>query len=128
LSNFGQQSLPIWHTLSSRIELRDETFGRRPTSFGRLTQFWRNIMDRTWSVEIEGKKHRIEVDYGRNDSRTGKLMIDGDELKTWKNSQWLDVPKEIAFEVGGKPAVLREKGLFTARINLFLEGKLIKQA
>ena len=85
-------------------------------------------MDRTWSVEIEGKKHSVEVDYGRNNSRTGKLMIDGDEVKTWKNSQWLDVPKEIAFEVGGKPAVVREKGLFTARINLFLEGKLIKQA
>jgi hypothetical protein len=85
-------------------------------------------MDRTWSVEIEAKKHQIEVDYGRNATRTGKLMVDGDEVKTWKNSQWLDVPKEIAFEVGGKPAVLREKGLFTARINLFLEGKLIKQA
>jgi hypothetical protein len=83
-------------------------------------------MDRTWSVEIEAKKHLIEVDYGRNATRTGKLMVDGDEVKTWKNSQWLDVPKEVAFEVGGKPAVLREKGLFTARINLFLEGKLIK--
>jgi hypothetical protein len=86
------------------------------------------MMDSTWSVEIEGKKHRIEVDYGRNHSRTGKLMVDGDEVQTWKNSQWLDVPKKIDFEVGGKRAVLREKGLFTARINLFFEGKLIKQA
>lgn len=85
-------------------------------------------MDRTWSVEIAGKKHRIEVDYGRNHSMTGKLMVDGDEVRTWKNSQWLDVPKKIAFEVGGKPAVLREKGLFTATINLFCEGKLMKQA
>ncbi len=85
-------------------------------------------MDRTWSVEIEGKKHRIEVDYGRNNSWTGKLMVDGDEVQRWMNSQWLDVPKEIAFEVGGKPAVLREKGLFTARIDLFFEGKLINQA
>jgi hypothetical protein len=85
-------------------------------------------MDRTWSVEIEGKKHRIEVDYGRNSSRNGKLIVDGDEVRTWTNSQWLDVPKEIAFEVGGKPAVLREKGLFTARLNLFFEGKLINQA
>jgi hypothetical protein len=85
-------------------------------------------MDRTWSVEIEGKKHSIEVDYGRNNSRTGKLMVDGNEVQTWKNAQWLDVPKEIAFQVGGKSAVLREKGLFTARINLFFEGKLIKQA
>jgi hypothetical protein len=86
------------------------------------------MMDRTWSVEIAGKKHRIEVDYGRNTTWTGKLMVDGDEVQTWKNSQWLDVPKKIDFEVGGKPAVLREKGLFTARINLFFEGQLIKQA
>jgi hypothetical protein len=85
------------------------------------------MMDRTWSVEIEGKKHQIEVDYGRNSNWTGKLMVDGDEVQTWKNSQWLDVPKTIAFEVGGKSAVLREKGFFTATINLFLEGKLILQ-
>jgi hypothetical protein len=107
--------------------LGDETFGRRPASFGRLP-FWRNMMDRIWSVEIAGKKHRIEVDYGRNNSWTGKLMVDGDEVRTWKNYQWLDVPKEIAFEIGGKPAVLREKGFFAARINLFVEGKLIKEA
>ena len=72
-------------------------------------------MDKTWSVEIEGKKHQIEVDYGRNNSSTGKLMVDGDEVQTWKNSQWLDVPKEIALQVGSKPAFLREKRLFTAR-------------
>jgi hypothetical protein len=85
-------------------------------------------MDNTWSVEIAGKKHRIEVDYGRNSSWTGKLMVDGAEVRTWKNSQWLDLPKEIVFEVEGKSAVLRAKGLFTSRINLFLEGKLMKQA
>ena len=83
-------------------------------------------MDRTWSVEIEQKKHLIEVDYGRNDSRTGKLVVDGNEVQTWTNSQWLDMPQEITFSVGGKPAVLREKGFFTARIDLFLEGKLIE--
>jgi hypothetical protein len=86
------------------------------------------MMDRTWSVEIAGKKHRIEVDYGRNNSRIGKLMVDGDEVQRWKNSQWLDVPKKIAFEIGGKAAVLRETGIFTAGINLFFEGKLVKQA
>jgi len=85
-------------------------------------------MDKTWSVEIAGKKHQIDFDFGRNNSRTGKLVVDGDEVQTWKNSQWLDVPKEIAFQVGGKPAVLREKGLFTARINLYFEGKLVKPA
>jgi len=57
------------------------------------------MMDRTESVEIAGKKHQIEVDYGRNNSRTGKLMVDGDEVQQWTNSQWLDGPKEVAFQV-----------------------------
>ncbi len=85
-------------------------------------------MDRTWSVEIEGKKHLIEVDYGRNASMTGKLVVDGNEVQTWKNSQYADLPAEITFEVGGKPAVLRAKGFFKPKINLFFEGKLIEQA
>ena len=85
-------------------------------------------MDRTWSVEIEAKKHLIEVDYGRNATRAGKLMVDGNDAQTWNNSQWLDLPQEIAFEVGGKTAVLRAKGFFKPRIDLFCEGKLIKQA
>ena len=107
--------------------MRDKTFERQAYQIWKAHHFWRNMMDRTWSAEIEGKKHQIAVDYGRNNSWTGKLMVDGDEVRTWKNAQWLDVPKTIAFEVGGKPAVLREKGLFTATINLFLKGKLIVQ-
>lgn len=84
-------------------------------------------MDRTWTVEIEGNKHLIEVDYGRNASLTGKLMVDGNEVQTWKNSQWLDVPKEINFDVEGKPAALRAKGIFKPRIDCFFGGKLIEQ-
>jgi hypothetical protein len=89
---------------------------------------WRIIMDRTWSIEIEAKKHLIEVEYGRNDTRTGKLMVDGNKAQTWNNSQWLDLPEEITFEVGGKTAVLRAKGFFKPRIDLFFAGKLIEQA
>ena len=83
-------------------------------------------MDRTWSVEIAGEKHLIEVDYGRNASQTGKLFVDGSELQSWKNTQHLDVPPEITFQVLGKPAVLREKGFFKPRIDLFFEGELIE--
>jgi hypothetical protein len=85
-------------------------------------------MDRTWSVEIEAKKHLIEVDYGKNATLTGKLMVDGNQAQTWINTQWLDLPEEIAFEVGGKTAVLRAKGFFKPRIDLFFEEKLIEQA
>ena len=83
-------------------------------------------MDRTWSVEIEGKKHLVEVDYGRNASQTGKLFVDGNELRSWKNTQHLDVPPEIAFEIEGKTAVLREKGFFKPRIDFFFEGRFIE--
>ena len=85
-------------------------------------------MDRTWSVEIEAKKHLTEVDYGRNATRTGKLMVDGNEVQTWNNAQWLDLPEETTFEVGGKTAVLRAKGFFKPRIDLFFEEKLREQA
>jgi len=83
-------------------------------------------MDRTWSVEIEGKKHLIEVDYGRNPSLTGILSVDGIELQTWKNSQRADLPAEITFEIEGEPAVLRSQGFFKPKINLFFKGELIE--
>jgi hypothetical protein len=83
-------------------------------------------MDRTWSIEIEGKKHLVEVDYGRNASRTGKLWVDGNELQTWRNTQHLDIPREITFDVEGKPAVLRAKGFFKPRIDFFFNGQLIE--
>ena len=84
-------------------------------------------MDKTWSVEIEAKKHLIEVDYGRNATRTGKLMVDGNEAQTWNNAQWLDLPEVITFEVEGKTVVLRAKGFFKPRMDLFFEEKLIEQ-
>ena len=105
------------------IQLLD---GGLPDSEG--SRILEDPMDRTWSVEIEAKKHLIEVEYGRNASRTGKLMVDGNEAQTWNNSQWLDLPKEITFEVGGKTAALRAKGFFKPRIDLFFEEKLIKHA
>jgi hypothetical protein len=73
------------------------------------------MMDRTWSVEIEGKKHLVEVDYGRNASQTGKLLVDGNELQSWKNAQHLDVPPEITFQVEGRLAVLRARGFLNPR-------------
>ena len=85
-------------------------------------------MDRTWSLEIAATKHLIEVDYGRNAARTGKLMVDGNETQSWLNSQWLDIPQEISFEVGGKTAVIRAKGFFKPRIDLFFDGKVIAAA
>lgn len=91
-------------------------------------------MDREWTVKIEGKEHVVEVDYGaflRDPEdpagqvlfqRDGKLLVDGNELQTWKSG----LPKEINFEIEGKPASLRKKGWLTKNLALFLEGQLIK--
>ncbi len=99
-------------------------------------------MDRTWTVEIEGEKHLIEVDYpvalSVNENtgqvtqpKDGELVVDGNQVHTWKPSTTGgvdDLPKEISFEIEGKPAVLRKKGVFTTKLELFFEGQLIKPA
>ena len=85
-------------------------------------------MDRTWSVEIEGKKHPIEVDYGVTSNQTGKLVVDEKEVQTWKITQSTDRPTEVTFEVGGKPAVLRRKGFFKPNLDLHFEGNIIEPA
>ncbi len=91
-------------------------------------------MDRTWTVEIEGKKHLIELDYAValsvddttgsvTQHKDGKVVVDRNEVCTWG----LEPPKEISFEIGGKPAILRKKkGFFATRLELFFEGQLIK--
>jgi len=98
-------------------------------------------MDRTWTVEVEGKKHLIELDYPvvmsvDDDSgevttqpQDGKLVVDGNQIHTFKPLGGVDnLPKEISFEIGGKVAALRRKGFFSSRLELFFEGRLIKPA
>lgn len=92
-------------------------------------------MNRKWTPNIENKEYIIEVDYGAfvRDTeesleevayqRDGKLLINGNEIKTWDS----ELPKEISFEIGGKPAVLRRKGFLLAKkLELFISGVLIK--
>jgi hypothetical protein len=54
--------------------------------------------------------------------REGKLLIDGNEVQTWESK----LPDKIHFDIGSKPAVLRKKGLFAKKLELFLEGEQIK--
>ncbi len=89
-------------------------------------------MDRIWLVKTEGKDYMVAVDYGAflgdpEDStfelkKEGKLLVDGNEVQTWESK----LPKEIRFEIGGKPAILRKKGLLTKKLELFFEGEQIK--
>lgn len=94
-------------------------------------------MDKTWTVEIDGEKHLIEFDYPTNlqfdwqkginqQAKDGKLVVDGSEVGTWKSESGF--PKQINFEIVGKPAVLRKKGFTSTGLDLFVEGKLIKPA
>jgi hypothetical protein len=89
-------------------------------------------MDRTLTVDIEGKIYLIGLDYAvalqisestgiARQQKDGKLVVDGNEIITWK-----DDPKEIKFEIGDKPAIIRKKGLFGGKLEFFLEGRLIK--
>jgi len=95
-------------------------------------------MDRTWTVEAGGKKHLVELLYpadpevnewtgASSEGKSGKLVIDGNEVQTWKTTAEFS-KQEISFEIEGKPCVLRKKGLFASKLELFLEGKLIKSA
>lgn len=90
-------------------------------------------MNRKWIIRIEGKEYIIEADYGayvENAEETkevifqrdGKLLVDGNELATWKE----ELPKELTVEIGGKTALFRKKGLFVKQLELFIEGQQIK--
>lgn len=88
-------------------------------------------MDRIWSVEVAGKPHVIEADYGSclkdPDSNSivfqsdGKLVVDGAQVQTWK-----DLPKEVKFAIDGTPALLKKQGGFTQTLELSINGKKIK--
>ena len=92
-------------------------------------------MDKSWTVDIETRKHLIEIDYPvalkLSDSgilaqaKDGKLVIDGIEVETWKSDSDFP-PKQINFQVAGRPATLRKKGFFSSSLELFIEKKLIK--
>jgi hypothetical protein len=91
-------------------------------------------MNRKWTVPVGGKDFVIEVDYGalvENVEETkevlfkrdGKLVVDGKETKTWEADE---LPKEIPFDIGGKSAVLRKKGLFHKHLELSVDGEMMK--
>lgn len=91
-------------------------------------------MNRKWTVPVDGKQYVIEVDYGVcvEDAeegnkvlfkRDGRLVIDGKDIKTWEAG---DLPKEVPFDLAGKPAALKKKGLFNKQLELFFNGQQIK--
>ena len=87
----------------------------------------RNVMGRKWTVETEGEKHLIVAEYGKSsDVADNRILVDGNEVYTWHPGQTGDLPENITIKIGDKPAVLQRKGLFTNRLELFVEGQIIR--
>ena len=73
-----------------------------------------------WNVNVVDKLHTVEVE-GGDWSITGKLKVDGNTVKVWK--QWILLPKEVEFEVEGTKASLRRKSVFASDFDLYVGGK-----
>jgi hypothetical protein len=89
-------------------------------------------IDRKWIVKVGDKEHVIEADYGLHiidpDSmgsvlahRDGTLWVDGVAVKTWD-----ELPKEVSFEIEGKPALAKTAGLFSKGLELVFDKTKIK--
>ena len=73
-----------------------------------------------WNVNVTDKPHIIEVE-GGTWSVTGRLKVDGNTVKVWK--QWILLPKEVEFEVEGTKTSLRRKSVFASDFDLYVGGK-----
>ena len=80
-----------------------------------------------WVVDIQGKQHVVEAEYGKFVvSSVGVVSVDGKPVKTWGSSIW-GLPKEVSFEIKGKPALLRRRGIVNQNFDLLFNGKLIRR-
>ena len=80
-----------------------------------------------WIVDTKDKPVVVEARYGKIFiSGAGEVFVDGKLAKSWGGSPW-GLPKEVPFEIAGKPALLRRKGIMDQNFNLFVDGKLIEQ-
>lgn len=84
-------------------------------------------MSRKWTVEIESTKYLVEAKYGKLvTSGSGEILIDGKVVDAW-GSSFLGLPKERSFEIGGKKAILRRRGVINQNLELFVsEAKVIR--
>lgn len=67
-------------------------------------------MSRKWIVEIEGKNYEVEARYGEGSaSGSGEVLVDGKLVDVWGASS--ELPEVRSFEIAGKKATLRRKGV-----------------
>jgi len=77
-----------------------------------------------WAVNINNKQVMVEARYGL--SSAGEVLVDGKIAKAWGSSV-LGLPKEVSFEIEGKPALLRRRGVIHQNFDLLVDGKLFKK-
>jgi hypothetical protein len=116
------------------LRRRDSAIGAQKPVIAEKQDSKKKDIERKWMVAIDRKQYVVEVDYGvlvSNEEETkevvyqrdGKLVVDGKEIQTWEADE---IPKEISFDMGGKPAMLKKLGLFNKQLELFIDGKQIK--
>jgi hypothetical protein len=77
---------------------------------------------RRWRIECEGKEHWVE--YVANEwTASGEVLVDGKVVASWGTS-FSGLPRNVQFEIGGKPATLRRTGLLDQHLELVFEGRL----
>jgi hypothetical protein len=77
-----------------------------------------------WIVDIEGRQCVVESK--SSFSGAGEVSVDGKVAKAW-GSSFMSYPKEITFEIEGKQALLRRRGLLFEKLDLIFDGKVIKR-
>jgi len=80
-----------------------------------------------WVVNIKDKQLVVEARYGRViTSGAGEVLVNGKIVKAWGSSVW-GLPKEVSFEIQGKPALLRRRGILNQNFDLLVDGKLAEK-
>jgi len=76
---------------------------------------------RRWQIESGGKEQVVE--YVVRAMGDGEVLVDGKVVVSW-GSSWWSLPKEMRFEIDGKPAMLRRTGLMSQHFDFVYEGKV----
>ena len=80
-----------------------------------------------WVVNIKDKQLVVEARYGKVvTSGAGEILVDGKIAKAWGSSVW-GLPKEVSFEIEGKPALLRRRGIINQNFDLLVDGRLVRK-
>ena len=85
-------------------------------------------MGRKWIVEIEGKNYEVEARYGGfgYTSGSGEALVNGNVVDAW-GSSILGLPKERSFEIAGRKAILRRRGVIAQNLELFVPEAQVRR-